>query len=189
MAENQSPKYPYAGKMLEEIKNEYAIENERENKIATKASAFITVVVAVVTLYIPLIPFDNMIKYFQANHSCVVICLVILSLLLLVVGLVVLMVAFGFFIKAYGVKGHNRVEVNDLLNIANQNEQMQTEEQVNQGLVAQYHQILCGFNGKAGNMDINTQSALANQKGIKLTVIGFAIMSIATIALRIMVVV
>ena len=189
MAENQSPKYPYAGKMLEEIKSEYAIENERENKIATKASGFITVVVAIITLYIPLIPFDNMIKYFQGNHSSVAICLVVVSLLLLVAGFVVLMVAFVFFIKAYGVKGHNRVEVNDLLNIASQNDQKQTEEQVNQGLVAQYHQILCGFNGKPGNMEINTQSALANQKGITLTVIGFAIMSIATIALRILVVV
>ena len=189
MSENQPPKYPYARKMLEEIKSEYAIENERENKIATKASAFITVVVAIITLYIPLIPFNNMIEFFRAKHSCVVICLVILSLLLLVVGFVVLMVAFGFFIKAYGVKGHNRVEVNDLLAIANQNEYKQTEDQVNQGLVAQYHQILCGFNGKAGNMEINTQSALANKTGITLTVIGFAIMSIATIALRIMIVV
>lgn len=51
MPKNQDPRYPYAGKMLEEIKNEYVIENERENKIATKASAFITVVVAIITLY------------------------------------------------------------------------------------------------------------------------------------------
>lgn len=38
MAKNDSPKYPHAGKMLEEIKSQYAIENERENKIATKAT-------------------------------------------------------------------------------------------------------------------------------------------------------
>lgn len=189
MPENQDPRYPYAGKMHEEIKNEYIIENERENKIATKASAFITVVVAIITLYIPLVPFDNMIKYFQAEHSCVEMCLTILFLLLLVAGLILLMIAFGFFIKAYGVKGHNRVETNDLLTIANQNEQTKMEDQVSRDLVVHYHKILCGFDGKAGNMDINTKSAEANQRGITFTVIGFVILSIATIALRIMIIV
>ena len=117
---NTAPNYPYAKWMLEEIKSEYVVENERENKIGTKASAFITVIVAIITLYIPMIPFDDFLKFWNTTTTTSVDkTLTVIFIIVMSVGLLLLMVAFVFFIKAYGVKGYKRVQVDDLLNIAN----------------------------------------------------------------------
>lgn len=188
MPDEKKPEYPNAKIAFEEIKSEYEMENERENKIASKSSAFITVIIAVVALFIPLVPFDRLKNFFSNIQNTEEKWIVIVSLFLLVGGLAVLMVAFGFFIKAYSVKGYNRVEVDDLMQIANQQENADPESQIYQGLVAHYHKTLRGTMDKAGNMKINTESASSNRSGIVLTVVGFAIISVSTIALRILVV-
>lgn len=180
--------YPNAKIAFEEIKSEYGMENERENKIASKASAFITVIIAVVALFIPLVPFDGLKNYFANIQNTEEKWIVITSLFLLVGGLAVLMVAFGFFIKAYSVKGYNRVNVDDLIQIASQQENVDPESHIYQGLVAHYHKALRGTADRIGNMTINTDSASSNRSGIVLTVIGFAIISVSTIVLRILVV-
>ena len=185
------PKYIYAEMMLREIKDEYLVENERERKISSKASAFITVIIAIIALYIPLIPFGNLKDFFtkstatNTEKSWTVVFLILLS-----VGFMFMMIAFWHLIKAYSVKGYNHVNVDDLLYIANQVDKSKMEEShVYQGLVAHYHKILRGTLDKSGNKKINSDDADAIGKGITWIVIGFIIMSIATIALRILVVI
>ena len=101
------------------------------------------------------------------------------------------MVAFVFFIKAYGVKGYKRVQVDDLLNIANSTGELDDvfKNQIAQSIVAHYHKILRGTIDEKGNMRINSDTADNVAIGIVLTVIGFVFLSIATIALRIIVVI
>lgn len=189
---NRKPIYPYAEWMLSEIKNEYAVERERENKIGTKASAFITVIVAIITLYIPMIPFENFLPFWYATTTTnVEMALMVICIIVMSGGLILLLVAFGFFIKAYGVKGYKRVMVDDLLNIANLTGELEGKDRdyIAQGIVAHYHTILRGTLDEKGNMEINSESADIVAIGIVLTVIGFVLLSIATIALRIVVVI
>lgn len=188
---NTSDQYPYSQWMLDEIKGEYIVENERENKISTKASAFITVIVAVITLYIPLIPFDKLRPFFekaalsQSEKSLAIIFIIVLG-----TGLFSLTIAFLFLLKAYGVKGYNRVRIDNLLTIANE---IGTENEIRKSLLAKeiashYHEILRGTVDQDGNMKINSTSAEALSIAIVWTVVGFVILSIATIALRIIIV-
>lgn len=184
-----NPYYPYAENLVAQFKDEYAAENERENKISTKSSAFITVIVAIVTLYIPLAPFEKMRSFFASeNSNCFEKVLVIVSLIAFGIGFVFLMIAFGYFIKAYGVQGTNRVNVDDLLKLASKTDEKDDKKrsQIYQGIAAHYHTILRGTLDIKGNMKINTENAERNKKGIMWTIIGFVAISIATIMLRIM---
>lgn len=188
MSEQNERKYPYAKLAHEEIQSEYGMENDRENKISSKSSTFITVIVAIITLYIPLIPFDKLKGYFAAGLGIGEKISTIISLVLLGAGLVSFAISFYYFVKAYAVKGYNRVDVDDLLDLSSKDTEAITEDHVYQGLVAHYHKILRGTLDQPGNMKINSERSEANRKGIKWTVVGFAIISVATIALRIMVV-
>ena len=182
-------KYPYAKWMLEEIKGEYYIENERESKIATKAGAFITVIVAIITLYIPMIPFENMESFFSnASISGDEKSAAIRFLTLLAIGMLLFLAAFVSLVMAYTVKGYNRVCVDDLITNSIQSEKELEESVLAQAMVAHYHKILRGTIDTKGNMKINTDSANAVTVGIVCTVFGFVVLSIATIALRIIIV-
>lgn len=190
-SDQEESKYPFAEWMLGEIKEQYAIENERENKINTKAGAFITVIVAVIALYIPLIPFDRLKVFMQlASTSDVERSITVLFLVILGLGMMILMMAFYYFLRAYGIKGYQRVQVDDLLSLANETGEKNnySRDQVAQGLTAHYHKILRGTLDMDGNMKINTNSADSVLYGIIWTVVGFIIVSIATIALRIIVI-
>ncbi len=192
MIDNTSSNYPYAEWMLEEIKKQYDVENERENKIGTKASTFITVIMAIITLYIPMIPFEGLKKFLGASTITIIDkTLTVIFIIVLVCGVILLTVAFVFLVKAYGVKGYKRVNVDDLLRIANSNREHDNKykSQIAQGIVAHYHKILRGSLDEAGNMKINSDSADSVAIGIMLTVIGFVLLSVATIMLRIVVVI
>ena len=188
---NSDSDYLYAKWMLSEIKEQYAVENERENRISTKASTFITVIVAIIALYIPLVPFDKLVDFFEMeSYSLSGKVMAIIMLVFLGVGLITLMFSFIYFLRAYKVKGYNRVSVDNLYNIAceTRNKTDKTESRIAQGITEHYHKILRGDSDTDGNMKINTYSAQNVKIGIILTVIGFAIISIATITLRIVVV-
>lgn len=192
MAAKAMPSYPYAEWMLEEIKKEYFVENERENKIGTKASTFITVIVAIITLYIPILPLENLQKFWNAapttstDKILMVIFIIVMSM-----GLLLLLVAFGFFVIAYRVKGYKRVNVDDLLDIANSigKYDAKIRSQIAQSMVAHYHKILRGTLDEKGNMKTNSDSSKNVAIGIMLTVIGFVLLSVATMALRIIVII
>ncbi len=50
-------KFPAASTLLEVSMDEYAKERERTNTIENKANVFISVIIALFTIYIPIIPF------------------------------------------------------------------------------------------------------------------------------------
>jgi len=56
--------YPNAKAVLEEMHIAYEVENERKCTLDGKASAFMAANFAVLTIYIPLIPFDRMLDFF-----------------------------------------------------------------------------------------------------------------------------
>lgn len=175
-----NPYHPFSEWMLQEIKGQYAVENERENTIGSKASAFITVIVAIITLYIPLIPLDRLISFLKSSHfSQIEKNLVILFLVVIGAGFLSMLIAFFFLLKAYGVKGYNRVKIDDLLSIANTigGEDDCKRSQIAQGITAHYHQILRGTLDQEGNIKINSASADYVSAGIKWTVIGFIILN------------
>lgn len=57
-------KYPLAGEMFDIMRQEYEIENDRKKILDTKASAFITVNIALLTLFLQIIPCQKLQDFF-----------------------------------------------------------------------------------------------------------------------------
>lgn len=179
-------KYPFADQMLITIRHEYEVENERKQILDTKASTFITVNIALLTIFIPLIPFSSIQKFFISagitERTISVIALICLS-----ISIILLIVSFVVLVYVAGISGYSRVDLDSLKNLS-ENTENRDESCVKKGLVEHYHQILRGTIDVKGNYSINTDRADKIQVGIILTVIGYVGIFISTIALRIIVV-
>ena len=68
-----SSKYPAASILLEVSMNEYAKERERTNTIENKANVFISVIIALFTIYIPIIPFSKLFAAYSIFNK--ILCL------------------------------------------------------------------------------------------------------------------
>ena len=182
--ENVKQKYPFADEMLTTIRQEYEIENDRKKTLDTKASTFITV--ALLTIFIPLIPFMELQSFFDKS-SGIEKSFAIIGLIMLGVSIVLLLVSFVILVYVAGISGYRRVQLDSILNLSS-NEEQNDISCVKQTLVAHYHQILRGTIDEEGNYNINTGRADKIQLGIILMVVGYVILFISTIVLRITVV-
>lgn len=184
--ENVKEKYPFAEEMLTTIRQEYETENDRKKTLDTKACTFITVNIALLTIFIPLIPFMKLQSFFDKS-SGIVMSVTIIGLIMLGVSIVLLLVSFIILVYAAGISGYGRVQLDSILNLST-NEEERDISCVKQTLVAHYYQILRGTIDDEGNYKINTNRADKIQLGIILTVIGYVVLFISTIVLRITVV-
>lgn len=184
--ENLKERYPFADEMLTTIRQEYVTENDRKKTLDTKACTFITVNIALLTIFIPLIPFMNLQSFINESSSMANI-VTIWGLILLGVSIILLMVSFIILVFAAGISGYGRVQLDSLLKLST-NEEHRDVSCVKQTLVAHYYQILRGTIDDEGNYEINNSRADKIQLGIILTVIGYVILFISTIVLRITVI-
>ena len=184
--ENVKQKYPFADEMLTTIRQEYETENDRKKTLDTKASTFITVNIALLTIFIPLIPFVELQAFFDKS-SGLEKSVAIIGLIILGVSIVLLLVSFVILVYVAGISGYRRVQLDDILKLSS-NEEQSDLSCVKQTLVAYYHQILRGTIDEEGNYKINTGRADKIQLGIILMIIGYVILFISTIVLRITVV-
>ena len=111
----------------------------------------------------------------------------IIGLIILGVSIVLLLVSFVILVYVAGISGYRRVQLDDILKLSS-NEEQSDISCVKQTLVAHYHQILRGTIDEEGNYKINTGRADKIQLGIILMIIGYVILFISTIVLRITVV-
>ena len=183
--ENVKQKYPFADEMLTTIRQEYETENDRKKTLDT-ASTFITVNIALLTIFIPLIPFMKLQSFFDES-SGIEKSVAIIGLIMLGVSIVLLLASFVILVYAAGISGYRRVQLDSILNLSS-NEEQRDVSCVKQTLVAHYHQILRGTIDDEGNYKINTGRADKIQLGIILMVIGYVVLFISTIVLRITVV-
>ena len=184
--ENVIQKFPLADELLTTIRQEYETENDRKKTLDTKASTFITVNIALLTIFIPLIPFMKLQSFFDES-SGIEKSVAIIGLIMLGVSIVLLLASFVILVYAAGISGYRRVQLDSILNLSS-NEEQRDVSCVKQTLVAHYHQILRGTIDDEGNYKINTGRADKIQLGIILMVIGYVVLFISTIVLRITVV-
>jgi hypothetical protein len=179
-------KYPLAEQMLNIIRDEYAVENERKKTIDSKALTFITVNIAMLTVFIPLIPFENIVG-FMKNAEGVFMILSIIGLIGLGISVASLIVSFVILVQVAGISGYARVNMDSILSLSAEQDENENITSVKQGLVAHYHRILRGTVDEKGNCVINSNRADRMQIGIIFTVVGYVVLFFSTILLRIIV--
>lgn len=178
-------KYPNAKTVLEEMRIAYEVENERKRTLDGKASAFMAANFAVLTIYIPLIPFGRILDFFSMADNYEIMAAT-LTLAVLVTGIIFSIVAFKRLADGYSNKQYRFLNVDELLCLAN-TEKSYSDGTTENGMVAHYHYILRGTIDEPGNMKINEDRAARIQKGINATVIGFCLINFATIVIRIII--
>lgn len=178
-------KYPLADEMLDIMKHEYEIENDRKKILDTKASTFITVNIALLTLFVQIIPFQKL-QEFLSNSVGIEKNMVIIGLIILGFSVFASVASFIILVYVASISEYKRVQVDSVLDVS----AYMIEKDISvakQAMVAHYHQILRGTLDNKGNYTINTERANKIQIGIVLTIIGYIGLFFSTIMLRIVV--
>lgn len=101
------PAYPGAKVLLESGINEYEREKSRSDSLDNKAGVFLAAIIALITVYIQVVPFGSVIHaYMKANK--VGVALLTVSLVLLTIGLIIIATSFYCFYKAISLKNYQR---------------------------------------------------------------------------------
>lgn len=175
-AKNKKTSYPSASVMLDVSMDEYTTERERSNILDNKANAFISVIIAVFTLYIPIIPFSKLIAAYSQLGKVGTICVTI-ALCVMVAAFILMIIAFTNLYRGFKIQPFMRVQFSNLKDI---NLLKCPEDDVKKGLIDHYYTIL------TSNADINSKKAENISTGLKYSIISFILLSLSTIALIIM---
>lgn len=171
--EEEITSYPSASVMLEVSMDEYTKERERSNILDNKANAFISVIIAIFTLYIPIIPFSKLITAYSEFEKIGIVCITI-ALCLMLVALILMIIAFTNLYKGFKIQPFYRV---DFSNLKDTSLLQCSENDVKKGLIDHYNTIL------TGNADINSKKAEKISIGLRYSIISFVLLSLSTIAL------
>ena len=107
MEDNKEKEFISSGVLLELARDEYTKERERANALDNKASFFITVIVAVATIFVPIIPFGKIVPLYKTG-SCVQRCFVSVFLVGITAAFVILVLAFRKLYDAYKLTDYMR---------------------------------------------------------------------------------
>ena len=163
--------------MLDISKNEYSKERERANILDNKAGILISAIIAMVTLYVPIIPFSIIKKtYIESNKLSVV--MLTINLCVLVLACMSIAIAFYNLYKVISVKPYLRVNFE---NLNDENVLCQSKENIELGLLNHFNTILIK------NAEINNEKAKMLVRGLKYSILSFALISISAISLIIIV--
>lgn len=160
--------------LLSVMREEYAKERERGNIIDNKAELFITAIIAIITIFIPMIPFDRIIDSYENISIMTVIETVILCVFVYALGK--LICAFYILFQVINLKDYSRP---DLQSLKDQEIQQQKETITANGLLEHFYTIV------STNINVNNGKSEKLKLGFKFCIIGFALLAFSTIGLNI----
>ena len=173
---NEMTQYPSAFLLLESAKDEYTKERERSSILDGKAAHFMTAILLVATIFIPINPFDKVVSVFQGS-DCIVICATLLLLFILAVSFAILAYAFKRLYDAYAIREYLRFEL--------ENTDVEYRVKPNNIIAS----ALCDHDRGIveNNIKVNNKKVEAVNKGVKACGIGFLLLSVSTICLKIVI--
>lgn len=175
--DNNGLSFPSASLLLESAKDEYTKERERLNGLDNKSSFFMSAVILIATVFIPLIPFNKFFDFVR-EAECLELCVFLIACIVLGIAFILLGESFKILYNAYRIKGYSR------FNIANVDDATLLSKEANVVEAA-----LCKNYRKCveDNIKINDDKADAIASGIKMGTIGFLLIFLATVILVIVV--
>lgn len=162
---------------LDIVRETYNNEIERTNMLDKKASVFITAIIAVITIFIPIIPFEQIIEVYQYGNK-VQIIVATCSLCALLVSFVLIGIAFFYLYKAFSLRSFGKVNLENISKTINQKYSI---IEIEKNLFSHYKAIC------VENTNTNNEKAQKIKFGLKLSMFSFLILCIAAISLIIVV--
>ena len=161
--------------LLEIMRESYYKEMERTNILDNKTGVFISALIAVITIFMPIIPFDNLITLYKDGAKYQIVG-VTCALCGLVVAFILLGIAFFNLYKAISPKTFVKVNISDVNKI---NPQEADISEIEEDLTHHYYDIC------STNADKNGKKAEKFSLGLKLSIFSFLILCFSVIALNI----
>jgi len=163
--------------LLEIMRESYYKEMERTNILDNKTGVFISALIAVITIFMPIIPFDNLITLYKDGAKYQIVG-VTCALCGLVVAFILLGIAFFNLYKAISPKSFERVNI---LNVNKVSKQGTDIRKIEQELIEHYFDIC------SGNTESNNKKAEKFSLGLKLCMISFFVLCLSVIALNVII--
>lgn len=169
--------YASASILLDVSREECARERERTNILDNKANIFMSAIIAVVTIFIPIIPFSKLIEAFKSATKP--------NAVALTVTLCVFLLAVIFMVKAilnlYGAFKLKRFLSVDFKSLNNESNFQQPKTAVEKGLIEHYNTII------ENNSNVNNEKAIKITAGLKYSMVSFSLLCISAISLIVLV--
>lgn len=154
--------------------DEYSKECDRKSVIENKITTLITIEVAILTVFIPIIPFDNIKTYLFGVYNSITIATTI-ACFLLVIGITLMSISFVVLMKAIGIQTYSKVDIVQLQDNLNFD-----ANSVEKGLCDHYKSIIYE------NSNLNDKKANEYKVCLPITVVAFFILALGTILLKIL---
>lgn len=156
--------------------DEYSKEGDRKNAIENKINSLLTVEVAVLTVFIPIIPFESIKKYLFDNCKGIIIATTI-ACVLLSISIFMLMVSFGILMSAVNIQTYSKVDIEEL----NSDDVLkQDANSVERGLCDHYKTITLH------NSNINEKKARKYEICLPITISSFVLLAFGTMLLKVL---
>ena len=173
---NSNVKFKAAYICLPTMIDEYTKERERGSILDNKALALITILLALITVYLPLIPFSKIKKIYNTGKNSEITLLVTL-LFCFIAAIIVTIISFCILIVIYRLKTYHRV---DLQIITNKKYLLKNDDIYQQALCEHYKELTLH------NSSVNDKKAKKLNLAFILTIISFILLLITCIGLKLL---
>lgn len=166
--------FPCIPILLSILQNEYEQEKVRADRIDTKAIGLLTIIVALITVYVPIFPFSDVAKIYLHTKKCAAIPVVFSVFLLMgIIAAILALYSAYKVIEVYKAKSYQSVNILKF----NTNEQMgATQSDRFQLQLIDHYQSLIFENAK-----INTNKAEILNNQFRNVMIIFMLLSLSAI--------
>lgn len=156
--------------------DEYSKECERKNVIENKINTLLTIEIAILTVFIPIVPFGSIKTYLFGNCNGITIVTTI-ACVLLGISIVMMAVAFGILMSAVSIQTYSKVDIEKL---DLEDNLRQDANSVEKGLCDHYKTITLE------NSNLNDKKANKYQVCLPITIVSFLLLALGTILLKVL---
>ncbi len=154
--------------------DEYSKELDRKMAIENKITSLIPIEIAILTVFMPIIPFEELKKLFVSECNGVVIATTV-ACVHLFIAIILMASSFVTLMRAIQIKTYSKVDIQELEQEKNLSQKMNAVEV---GLCGHYKDITLA------NSYLNDEKAKKYESGLPLAIISFFCLVIGTIILK-----
>lgn len=142
-----------AASALPTMKDEYTKERERASILDNKSISLITILIALLTVYVPLIPFET-ISNTYLNGSKNELALVFLAVLMLIISSIITAISFNKLIKTFKLQEYRKADIDEIC----KEDYLKCDKDVMEKALCEHYQELIHHNSKINDDKVNNLS-------------------------------
>lgn len=172
--QNDDSEFPCLSIFLPIIESEYEQEKARTERLDSKSMALLTIIIALITIYVPIYPFNKIVLFYSKSRVCLTIPVIFsLFILLGVVAIGIAVYSANKLIEVYKIKEFQAVNIEQF----NSNEKLGYKQaaRFQLELIDHYQSIILA------NSEINTRKAEILNKQFRNVVIIFVLLTLSAV--------